>query len=1037
VRVRRSISCVLVWAVLGVAKSASAAGEAHGSPPASDAFDYAVADPALRVERLDSSPQESFLAVRVDPLGRVFVGGRESLFVYEPAENGGYLPKKLLFKFPPNSWVYDVEFRGNDLYVLTMSALYLVPDGAIQRTDLHPKRLAWGVPRGHVHQCFHALAWGPEGDLYISMGDPLWYYGDFERADHWGFWNFHVQPEGTLVPYNGAGGVFRCRPDGSRFEVIARGLRNPCGLAFDDHWNLFSNDNDHESLPALYVPGRLEHVTPHSYFSWPRGWMPFKTPDRLDLLDTMTDGLGRCVPVGQSYYQETLLPEKYRNNLLLARWDTREVTRYPLQTQGASFKTSEERLLIGRNNARPVGVCVGRGGRIFVTIAYMDHNDESPVYKSDLVMITRADDSPKHPFDAYDIVQAKPEELWREISDPSWGRRFRAHLEILRRGGDLLNEAERRLATSDKQGPALHHLIWLAAAASAPSKTVPVLLRDRDPLLRTEAIRAMTEFGGFLADASPLLPAIEDPDPRVQHAALLACFPPAVPLSDALREAIVHRPAQSTDTYLRQTAAFLLAQRGTLDRLQALTRSDDSAIRLAGILSAGFRLTVPPENRPPRADLPLAKWHNGDQAYNLAFADGKVDLRSAGRIGTYTVAEHWKAGSHSAEQERLFALLRAQLKDESEANRLEAAFFLWMLNDPRSEPEIAAVRAASVSRRLAATPLKPIDAAWITGPFADGDKGLRAEHEPERGPIDLGKTYPVGKAAIGWTEMQSKAGAFDLRAKFGPSADSSFYAYARLDCYAPEQIELQVGSDHGDRVWLNGKSVFLNDSSPTKPSHDIVRLELQPGGNELICRVLSLAGSCRLDLQFRSVGNVVARLPDKVSYDSLAARPSGPQQNGVVVPKEFLDVDWSKAVEKGDAKRGRKLFASLGCSKCHAITNDSPVVGGPSLAEAQRRFTVPYVVESVLLPSKQISPLFRASRVDLDSGQSFTGLIVKETADQIELLQSDATRKSIMLKNIESRTTLDLSPMPVGLVHSPEELRDLLSYILSDKPEAP
>src|SRR5438132_41551 len=84
-------------------------------------------------------------------------------------------------------------------------------------------------------------------------------------------------------------------------------------------------------------------------------------------------------------------------------------------------------------------------------------------------------------------------------------------------------------------------------------------------------------------------------------------------------------------------------------------------------------------------------------------------------------------------------------------DRLEAAFFLWMLNDPRSEPEIAAVRAASVSRRLAATPLKPINAAWIAGPFADGDKGLRAEHEPERGPIDLGKNYPVGKAAIGWT----------------------------------------------------------------------------------------------------------------------------------------------------------------------------------------------------------------------------------------------------------------------------------------------
>jgi hypothetical protein len=48
-------------------------------------------------------------------------------------------------------------------------------------------------------------------------------------------------------------------------------------LVFDKHWNLFGNDNDHESLPLAYVPGRLIHVTPHSDFAWPRGWMPHIT----------------------------------------------------------------------------------------------------------------------------------------------------------------------------------------------------------------------------------------------------------------------------------------------------------------------------------------------------------------------------------------------------------------------------------------------------------------------------------------------------------------------------------------------------------------------------------------------------------------------------------------------------------------------------------------------------------------------------------------------------------------------------------------
>jgi hypothetical protein len=39
------------------------------------------------------------------------------------------------------------------------------------------------------------------------------------------------------------------------------------------------------------------------------------------------------------------------------------------------------------------------------------------------------------------------------------------------------------------------------------------------------------------------------------------------------------------------------------------------------------------------------------------------------------------------------------------------------------------------------------------------------------------------------------------------------------------------------------------------------------------------------------------------------------------------------------------------------------VVGGPSLAEARKRFTVPYVVASVLLPSKQVAPVFHATCV--------------------------------------------------------------------------
>lgn len=202
---------------------------------ANEPLEYRVVDDDLEVILLDSSPKDSFLSVQADTLGRLFVGGREALFVYEPKDDGGYYPRQEIYRFPDHTWIYEIAIRGNDIYVITVSALYVIPDAVTNRSGLKAKRLVWGVPLGHVHQCFHGMAIGPEGDIYFAMGDPLWYYGDFTRPDHWGHWTFFSQPKGTRMPHNGVGGVFRCKPDGSNFQVVARGLRNSCGLAFDRH----------------------------------------------------------------------------------------------------------------------------------------------------------------------------------------------------------------------------------------------------------------------------------------------------------------------------------------------------------------------------------------------------------------------------------------------------------------------------------------------------------------------------------------------------------------------------------------------------------------------------------------------------------------------------------------------------------------------------------------------------------------------------------------------------------------------------------
>ena len=995
--------------------------------------EYSLVDPRLKLKLIDSDPHESFLAMRTDTEGRLFVGGREALFIYEPDSNDVYGPRKELYRFPDHTWIYDIAIRGDDVYVLTLSALYVFPGLRRNPGFAQAHRLLFGVPLGHVHQCFHGLAWGPDGYLYLSMGDPLWYYGDFSRPDHWGHWTFFsFDGLNTRTPYNGVGGVFRLLPDGNQFSVVSRGLRNSCGLTFDRHFNLFTNDNDHEGMPAEYVPGRLVHVTPRSYFSWPRGWMVDKQPGRADMLETMNNDMGRAVPVGQSYYDEAFLPEEYRHNLLVARWGIRQLSRYSIDPHGASFKAKEHPVLVGHGQARPVDVTVGRGGRIFVTIAYMVHNEGSPTYRSDLVMITRADDPANAPFEPYDAPTADREKLWSELSQPSWWRRYRAHVELQRRyphtSSSMRDEVFAKLRNAKSDDPALEHLVWLSATPGEVTATLTPFVTHPRVTVRLQAIRAIAEFD-HLASKEILTKALGDTDAQVRHAALVGLFSST---GDAIPDEVVRGPARSNDSYLRQAAALLLAEKAPLDRLEKLCADSDAPTRLAGVLAAGFRLTLPgaTETLPESVTLELGR----PRAYSVQLANARYDLRELGRTGNYTMAHYWASSERSDENERLFGLLLRRLDDLDERVRLQAAHFLHVLNDPRSEPRVKKVRLQSNSDRLRRTRKRVVSEIWLAGPFDDADQGFDRQHPPENGAIDLATCYESGERTIGWRRQKRGRRLYEFAKIDGPSEKSSYYAYFRLNAFRAQLIHLIVGSDDGIKIWIGGELVSTNDViRGALPYQDVVPVNLKPGSNDVLVRVHNDTGESGLYLHYAALSEVTASLPEKMGSRELEDRLRAAAVNGgeQSVGLEFLAVNWTQAVPSGNPTRGAQLYEALGCVKCHSPQGGR--VGAPSLADAARRFTIPYLVQSILLPNKQVSPVFRSTLIVTTDGAALSGLVVEETAKQITLLLPDATRREIAKENVGSRELQDTSPMPNGLVKRPEELRDLLAYLVTGR----
>ncbi len=990
---------------------------------------YEIVDERLSLQLLDTSKDESFLSVTADSEGQVFVGGREVLLVYRPDGEGGLLPPVELYRFTKDSWVYDIAVRGDDLYVSTVTTLYVIPGGRKQQQDLKAKPLLWGMPVGSypeptygVHQGMHGLAWGPEGDLYISFGDPLWYYGDFDRPDHWGHWYFYLA-DGSKQSYNGVGGVARLRHDGSHFQVFATGLRNPCGIAFDNQWVLFSHDNDHEQRPDLYVPGRLLHVAEGNDFCWPRGWMVTKSPERKDLLHTMFDGMRRTVPVGQSYYGEKRLPKEYFDTILLARWGQRSLTSYPKWPEGASYRGNEETLLKCSGDARPVGVCVGPQGRIFAAVCYMSHNEKSPIYRSDLVVLDAAKGPALDARTLVDVTAAADVQLRTALDNPNWQVRQAAHLELLRRGGSDLAEAVEHSCSVDfaNASPELvaHavRLIGTDSSEKAVSTLKQLSLHPRDNV-RLHAVEALAGCSTDSVSEALFVERLSDKSAPVQLAAIEGLHN-----YEGIPQAIITGPACSADTYLRQAAVRLMEAKLTASELASLLGSTNDRVRLGAVLALGRQLTIPKIDFVPPQDLPLAKTV-GPKVY---LDRELIDLRELDRIGNYTTVEYWNF-QRDALDTQFQALLRV-LNDPSAAVRVHAAYFLSLLNDEQAESRVRQTRENAFDDRLAKLEPTPITAAWLCGPFDDVADESR-QHGPELGPTDLGRSFTRNGTTIGWARLEQAEGNFGglLDLANGPS---SYYASFQVQSAAKQRAWLILESSGVGTVWHNGRSIWNEQlASSQKSTVDRIALELHAGTNTLLIRVKRPPNTGVLALGLSCLEKTFISTPDAADAPMSDRLKNAGTGNSDIKP--FLEVDWRKAVTSGDVEQGKKLFKSIGCVKCHAISNDVPVSGGPSLADAGRRFTVDYLVESVLLPSNKVSEFFKNTIIVTSSGKSLSGVITSETAREINLLQANGERIKVSKEEIEVRKESDLSPMPSGLVKTVKELQHLVAYLIAD-----
>ena len=189
-----------------------------------------------------------------------------------------------------------------------------------------------------------------------------------------------------------------------------------------------------------------------------------------------------------------------------------------------------------------------------------------------------------------------------------------------------------------------------------------------------------------------------------------------------------------------------------------------------------------------------------------------------------------------------------------------------------------------------------------------------------------------------------------------------------------------------------------------------------------------LAGTLSSDVQL----NVVEAANGKVSRELRSALD---EYAKVSVEQDPL-APWLVALDGGDAKKGRTSFfenTKLSCLRCHKIDRAGGAVG-PELTRIGGQKDRRYLLESICLPDAQIAKNFETAVIANDLGQVFTGIVMSENEEFVELVQNDGGQVRILLDEIVARRK-GISSMPADLTKlmSKRELRDLVAYLVSLK----
>lgn len=943
------------------------------------------------------------------------------------------------FRDPADGIAAGLLARDGQVWFTCIPHLWLLRDTdddgrADERQALHS---GFGVHVAFLGHDLHGLRQGPDGKLYFSIGDR----------------GFHVAtPAGTLAyPHEGA--VLRMNPDGSELEVVHRGLRNPQELAFDEYGNLFTGDNNSDGGDKarwvwIVEGGDSAWRMSFQYLSEPvlRGpwnaeqlWVPrpaeparWHTPP----LANLGDG-----PAGLTYYPGTGWGAEYRGQFFLCDFRGASllsgVRTFRLAPAGASFAVVDSRWFV--QNLLATDCEFGPDGGLY--ISDWVEGWEKP-HKGRIQRVRPAEGlGDRHAAGVRELLAGglagKPlDELVLLLEHPDQRLRQEAQFALAREGGKSRAALEKRLADRGHQLARIHALWALGQQATADPRAleqVAPLLDDDDPELRAQAAKLLGDRR-HLASQAALVELVRDPSPRVRFFAAQGLGKLAQPgAAAALAELL--RANDDADPYLRHAAVTALARLGDPAALEPLVADSAAAVRL-GALLALRKLGDPGVTR---------FLDDGDPALAVEAARAIYDVPI--RAGLAALADRLASGRQASE-----AWWR---------RAINAAYLLGTADRAATVAQVATREDVPAAIRREALDLL---ADWTAPPPRDRVLGHWRPLEPRPFDWAAAAAAPVIERLLADPDAQLVARAAELAGglkltaaveKLSEVASNSRQATAARRAALAALLALEAEGLHAvvsrlaDDSATEVRSLALDGLARLAPAEALPRLlqvldTAKP--REQQAALATLAGLDPALTEAPLAGWLErlldGKLPPELELDlveAAAAHPAPQLAEKLAAYRNRRSADdplaaYRACLSGGNAAAGRKLFferAELSCVRCHHIKGEGGAVG-PELSRIASQMDRAYLLESVVLPNRQIAKGFESVVVATDSGQVLSGVLRAEHADRLELLAADGQLLIVPKDAIEERTS-GPSAMPEKLHErlTLRELRDLIEYLAS------